>query len=80
MQTNSGFATWCSNGEINISFPTIDIGGTLSLFSIEGKEIASFKVEESTTKLSTANFLKGIYFVSWKKTDGNIITKKIIID
>jgi hypothetical protein len=68
------------NDEISILLPEKSNTGVFSLLSIEGKIITTTNIVQSTFNIETANLPRGIYLLSWKQINGNIVTKKILID
>ncbi len=66
------------NESITIEASEKNSGGEIIIADILGKTVFSGKINFDTGIIQTANLEKGIYYVSIKRTDGLVTTKKLL--
>jgi N-acetylneuraminic acid mutarotase len=65
---------------INITESTFTPNLILKIYTIEGKELLSKKLEETDNKIDLSSYTKGVYFISMLKENEVFMAKKIIIN
>jgi len=67
-----------SSGAFNLR---ADVAGTLTVYSLEGKELATFKVAEGITTLTLPQHIAaGIYMCRYNGNDGSVIMVRLVYE